>query len=360
VAPDEMLAALQTQAEEGRVRFDVFMETILYHPRLGYYAQRADRAGREGDFLTGPELSPLFGACAAQWARECWQEAGSPERFHLVEVGAGRGTLAANLMGGAAPDFASALRVHLVERGTAPRRALQQRFSNQDNVRSYASIDELPSRLGAGAFVANELFDNLPVRRLMRAGGWKEVVVRIKGRQLREDLVPAPKELVDLADDHGLRLAEGQTAEVCPAAVPLLASVLDRFEQGGLLVFDYGGEADEVSGDAAPHGTLAAHRGHSRHPDVLSDPGDQDVTAHVNFTPLRVAAEARGFAPVRVVGQGTFLLEHGLVDRLQERVANAADDLERLRWTQWAKQLYHPEAMGSAFRAMYARKRQHG
>jgi SAM-dependent MidA family methyltransferase len=361
VAPDAaelLLKALGAQAVDRCVRFDRFMETVLYHPELGYYARSESRAGRQGDFLTSPEVAPLFGECVAAWIEEVWSGGGRPSPFHVVEAGAGRGTLAAAVAAATTGELAPHIRFHLVERGAAPRGALEERMRADARVRVYASVDVLPARLGAGVFVANELFDNLPVRRLMMADGWKEIHVRISGRRLREELLPAPEPLVAQARAHGLALSEGQSGEVSEGAVPLLESILSRFTTGGLLLFDYGGEAAEMSGDAAPNGTVAAHRGHAAHPDLYSDLGGQDVTAHVNFTPLRQAAERLGYGPCHFATQAQFLLERGLPERLVARVDAEPDPFERLRLSQFAKQLYHPEAMGESFRVLYATKRQ--
>lgn len=349
---------LLQEAADKRLRFDRFMEVVLYHPTWGYYARTAERAGRSGDFLTSPEVSPLFGECVAAWVQEVWEVVGRPKTFHVVEVGAGRGTLAASVVGALPRELEPGLRVHLVERGDAPREALARRFASDERVGVYEDVEGLPRNLGPGVFVANELFDNLPVRRLMRADGWKEIYVRIEGKRLREELRPAPNDLVALARAHGVEVDEGQSAEVCETGVPLLESVLGRLDRGGLLVFDYGGEAREVSGDAAPNGTVAAYRGHATHPDLYSNLGEQDLTSNVNFTPLRQAAERLGYRPAHLVTQSHFLLEQKLPERLVALIEKEKDAFQRLRLTQFSKQLYHPESMGGAFRVLYATKRQ--
>lgn len=351
-ATDPIIKALLGVADGKQVRFDRFMDTVLYEPQLGYYARSSERAGRGGDFITSPEVSNLFAECVRHWIREAWTQSRKPKAFTVVEVGAGRGTLARDLMDSNADPIQSNLRFFLVERGTAPRDALVERFKGDPRVQVFPDIEELPNDLADGVFIANELFDNLPVRRLMRADGWKEIVVGIHGSKLREELVDAPADLIRTAEQQGIALAEGESAEVSQGAVPLLRSVLSRFRSGGLLVFDYGGDAKEVSGNAAPHGTLSAHRGHARHGDLYSSPGDQDITAHVNFTPLREEAERLGFG-VRLDTQAQFLLGHRLAERVVERVEKEQDPFLKLRLSQFAKQLYHPEAMGGSFRVLH-------
>lgn len=342
------------------LRFDEFMDIVLYDPDHGYFSKRADRAARTGDFVTSPEISALFGACVTRWLERVGRPLAAQE-FHVVEVGAGRGTLAESLLqASASSPLGPALRLHLVERGRAPRVALTERFAaalEAGRVHVYESVEELPLRFPAGAFLANELFDNLPVRRLMRADGWKEIRLKVAGHRLAETLVEAPADLVDVAQRHGLRLGEGHSGEVAPDAPRLLAAVASRFERGGLLLIDYGGPAEAVSGEAAPHGTLAAHRGHTTSRDYYHHLGDQDLTAHVNFTPLLDEARRLGFEP-RLLPQAQFLLDHGFAEAFTLRLQQAPDEFERLRLTQLAKQLYHPEAMGEAFHVLMAEKGQ--
>lgn len=330
------------------LRFDHFMEVVLYDPHVGYYAQPADRVGRQGDFLTNVELGDLFGACVAQWLHRAWLSVGRGP-FQVLELGAGAGRLA-NAVWTNAPDqqFQKDLRFHLVERGPAAR-AAHARLPLP--VESHASLDEVPAHLGVGALVAHELFDNLPTRRVMRADGWKEIVVRLNGNRLREDLVEAPPDLRELVARLGVRLREGQSAEVCAEAEPLLARALSRLDRGRLLVVDYGGEADELYGDRHPQGTLATYRGHAPGGSPYDHLGEQDVTAHVNFTPLRRAAEAFGFK-TQLVTQSRFLIDNGLADVVARRLERETDELAKLRLTQWARILYHPDAWGERFQVL--------
>lgn len=349
-APAPLWDRLVAEAGPGqRLRFDQFMEIVLYDPDHGYYARRPDRAGRNGDFLTSVELSPLFGACVAHWLHEVYRQSGSGP-FHLVELGAGRGTLARTILGALPQDaFRSDLRLHLVERSASARES--QDGLAHPHVHRYASLEEVPARLGRGAVLANELFDNLPVRRVMRARGWKEIVLRVGGRALREELVDAPPDLRSLIEAHGVRLAEGQCAEVSPEAGPTLRRALSRLEAGGLLLIDYGDEAPRLYGDTFPQGTLATHRAHVAAHDYYGALGEQDLTAHVNFTVLRRVAEDLGFV-VRLETQTEFLARNGLPELVARALETEQNEWAKIRITQWARILYHPEAMGERFRAL--------
>lgn len=343
-----------------RLRFDEFQRIALYAPQAGFFQRTAARAGREGDFLTSPEVAPLFAEVLAEVLREDAALLDADE-FHVLEVGAGRGTLARDLH--AALRFTSLaprLRFHLVEVSEAPRSAHAQALANVPTHQwtSYSDESQLPREpWPAGILLANELFDNLPVRRIMQTARLEEIHVQLGARGIREVLEAAPVELAAYLEGQGIRLSVGQTAEICLEAPLLLARLLTHFRRGSVLLIDYGDEARHLY-DASrfPHGTLAAHRAHTTHTDFYARPGEEDLTAHVNFTPLLTTLDAAGFERVFFGTQMRFLLDHGLPQLLERRRAAIRDEFEKLVLTQRAKQLYHPEAMGEAFRVLHARK----
>jgi SAM-dependent MidA family methyltransferase len=357
---DELRKRLAKAAGKSkRLRFDEFQRIALYDPEFGYFATSAHRAGRDGDFLTSPEVTPLFGECIANALRADATSMNALE-FHILDAGAGKGTLVRDVWDALRfHTLARTVHFHLLETSRAARDQHLAVLADlpRDRWTSYASIDELPKTPWEhGAIVANELFDNLPVRRVMMGKALQEILVRVTPKMLREELVEAPIELQAYLDAQGVRLVTGQTAEICTQAPEFLAKLLVHFRRASAILIDYGDEARHLY-DAArfPHGTLATHRGHASHTDFYSQPGEHDLTAHVNFTPLRETLEAAGLGVVSFGSQMKFLLEHGLPDALQRRTAAAKDDFEKLRWNQWAKQLYHPEAMGEAFRVLHAR-----
>lgn len=334
-----------------RLRFDQFMETVLYDPTLGYYSTRADRAARTGDFVTSVELGDLLGATLERHLQEFWRLTGE-QSLDVVEVGAGRGTLALSVVRNAAQSrFRDQLHFHLVERSAAAREFHAQ--LPREHAQSYASVDDLPPQFETGFLLAHELFDNLPVRRVLRSGGWKEIVLRLNGGRVEEEAVPADPDLLHEIRAHHVRLAEGQRAEVCPGASRLLGSVLQRFGTGGLLVFDYGDEAAFLYGDAHPGGTLATHRGHAASDALYEDLGERDLTADVNFTVLRETAEALGYS-TRLTTQSRFLLDQGLPDLVAARMAATREELAKAQLAQWARVLYHPEGFGERMRVLSA------
>lgn len=350
---------LVAAGKKRRLRFDHFQRIVLYDPEDGYYARSARRAGREGDFITSPEIAPLFAECVAHALRADAEHFGT-DSFHVLEVGAGRGTLARDTWSALRrTPLARRLHFHLVDVSAAARREQERSLAELPPGRwnAHASSEDLPREpWPAGILIANELFDNLPVRRVMQTDRLHEIVLHLGARGIREELVPAPVELSAYLEAQGVRLATGQTAEVCLEAPQLLAQLLTHFRRGSVVLIDYGDEARRVyDPDRFPHGTLAAHRAHAADTDYYARPGEQDLTAHVNFTPLLSTLDAAGYRTLFFGSQTKFLLNHDLPQLLQQRVASTHDEFEKLRYTQWARQLYHPEALGEAFHVLHAR-----
>ena len=247
-----------------RERFDAYVERALYHPERGFYAA-GGQAGRRGDFLTSPEVGPLFGAVLGRALDTWWRELGEPEPFTVVEAGAGPGTLARTILA-AAPECTPALRYVTVERSAA------QRTQHPDGVEARA---DLPGGPVTGVVLANELLDNVPFRLVERtAEGWEEVWVE-GGREVLHPVdAPWPAVLV------GLDAPVGARVPVQEQAAAWLADALARVERGRVVVVDY---ADTTTSMAhrAQREWLRTYRGHDRGGDPLDDPGSQDVTVEV-------------------------------------------------------------------------------
>lgn len=293
-----------------------------------YYATR-DPLGAAGDFTTAPEISQMFGELIGLWAADLWDRAGRPE-VAWVELGPGRGTLTADALramraAGLTPP------VHFVENSPALRdiqaRAVPDATWHDD-------VSSLPDDR-ALIVVANEFFDALPVRQLVRGpDGWRERLVAcqdtlflpIAGGAMPPGIMP---EALDNA-------APGSVVETSPASVAIMAGLAALIEaQGGaMLVIDYGYEGPAV-GD-----TLQAVRGHA-YANPFEAPGEQDLTAHVDFATLGLAAEASGCVRAGPVGQGTFLTALGIDARATALGPRVADDRRRL-----------VDEMGELFRVM--------
>jgi len=318
-----------------------FMDLALYDAEFGYYARAAQRSGRAGDFFTSVDVGAIFGELleikvaemasllesdALPEARTPKPEARSPKpKFHfdLVEAGAGNGRLSADILRAARrrhPRTYDGARLHLVE-ASPEARAAQRAVLGDVADRLVNSSDRFPSAV-EGVIVANELVDALPVHQVvMGAGGLKEIYVAYDdGLVLVEGPASTP-ELQRYLDRLGVSLEPGWRVEISLRAVEWIRDVAQRLRRGFVIVIDYGHEARELYSITHSAGTLTAFAGHTmagpadtadgRRPAWLLDPGEQDLTAHVDFTSLRASAEAEGLTTLGFLDQTYFLL--GLV-----------------------------------------------
>jgi len=264
---DEFHEALA--AAGGALRFDRFVDLALYG-RTGFYTA-SGRAGRRGDFLTSPEVGPLFGAVVARWLDHEWERLDRPEPFRVIDLGAGPGTLARSVIA-ARPACGEALDYVAVEVSSA------QRASHPDGVRSVAG---LPDGAAPGVVIANELLDNLPFRLLVMDGGWREAWVARDGDRLVEVLRPAEPTGVALPE----RAPHGARFPVQERAAAWLADALGRLRAGALVVVDYARWFDDFASRPWRE-WLRTYAGHARGGHYLGDVGRQDVTCEVSVAQL--------------------------------------------------------------------------
>lgn len=306
------------------ISFGEFMEVALYDPARGFYGAHGS-AGRRGDFITSPELGPLFGAVVARALDEWWDGLGRPDPFIVVEAGAGRGALA-EAIAGAAPRCGEALRYVAVERSVRLRAAVADQ-----GIRALA---ELPSEPFTGVILANELLDNLSFEMLERsASGWLQVRVgQEDDGTLVEELVPAPEELARQAGALAPGAPAGSRIPLQMAAARWVADALSLLIRGRLVVFDYAVPSTAELAGRPWSEWVRTYTGHRRGGHPLEAPGEQDITVDVCVDQL--AAGAR--APDRDRSQAAFLRAYG-IDEFWEDArrawhANAAKgDLEAFR-----------------------------
>ncbi len=345
----------------GPITVAEFMELALYHPTLGYYTTAPRRSGRRGDFFTSPDVSPLFGELVAVQLAEMWRLLGAPAIFDLVEAGAGDGRLARHVLQAAQvtePAFYEAVRLRLVERSPAAR-AAQPATLGPHRARLASSEAALPDAV-TGVILANELRDALPTHLVvMREGGVREVFVTDRGgRFVLLEGPPSTPALAAFLARVGGTLEPGSRAEVNLAADAWIADAACALRRGFLLLIDYGAEAAALWSGAHPAGTLRSVRGHALDPtpdDWLCEPGARDLTAHVNLTAVRLAAERAGFVTLAALDQTYFLLGLGLADHLEHRPGERPEDTRRRRLA--AKQLVVPGGPGSTHKVLVFGKR---
>lgn len=292
---------------EGPIGIDRFMALALGHPRHGYYMTR-DPFGLAGDFVTAPEISQMFGEVLGLWAAITWQQMGSPARVALVELGPGRGTLMMDALRAAraVPGFAEALEVHLVEMSPVLARAQATQLAGSGHEPAWhATIDELPPDVPL-IMLANEFFDALPVRQFVAtAEGWREKLVGTDDAgRLVFGLDPA------VTDALTLKAPAGAIFETSPIGLDIMRRLAERLaRQGGALIaIDYG-HARSAYGDS-----LQAVQGHAFVP-VLDNPGEADITAHVDFATLAIAAGRGGAKAHPIISQACLLERLGIRER---------------------------------------------
>lgn len=341
---------------EGTLPFDVFMEEALYHPAGGYYSSDQLRSVAGGDFLTSPEVSTEFGRTLAHWVDREWARLGKPaeEKFQVLEVGAGGGTLLAPLR----ESTTAPATFWAVERSPAARKRLEQLLASGQVL---SGEDGLPQGF-QGVILANELLDNFPMAIARRTtSGWEELGVGIVSPE-EIALVPmlARPEVVEWADRFGGDLTAGSMVEVQLQAGWWVTGMLSRLREGSLVLFDYGDTTEELV-PRRSSGTLRTYRAHHLGPLPWDEPGATDITADVNFSALSAAAVAAG-ATVRILRQDEFLSELGLRDRLRHiRQAELLSRKEgRLEPSLTATRveigtLLHPRGLGD-FRVLVAQK----
>jgi NADH dehydrogenase [ubiquinone] 1 alpha subcomplex assembly factor 7 len=336
-------------AREGPLTVAAFMEEALLNPAHGYYTTR-DPFGLRGDFVTAPEISQMFGELIGAWCAVVWQGLGRPDPVHLVELGPGRGTLMADLLRATrtVPGFNAAARVHLVEISPALRacqRAALERVLPGAPPTWHDGFATVPN--GPLLVIANEFFDALPIRQFQRAEGrWRERLVDLDDEGNLHFVLSPPTSAEALIPRALHDAPDGAVVEVSPTAINFVHAVAARVarDTGAALIIDYGHP------ESAPSDTLQAVKGHAPH-EVLADPGEADLTAHVDFAALAHAAGAAGAAVFGPIAQGTFLARLGLAARARALSAKAtaiqADAIAAA-----ARRLTDADAMGALFKVL--------
>ncbi|WP_426116450.1 class I SAM-dependent methyltransferase [Massilia sp. PWRC2] len=356
-APDALAAShalLQRIADDiaragGAISFARFMELALYTPGLGYYSGGAAKLGAAGDFTTAPELSPLFGATIARVASAIIAQSAPA----ILEFGAGTGKLAHDVLSALAADGIAVDQYLIVELSGELRQRQQQALRDFPQVRW---LDALPVSF-SGVVLANEVLDAMPVELVSKeSAGWQQVTVTIEdgrlawGRQAPDAALALQlaRQIVDAAT-----LDVGYLTEVHPLAVGFMASLARMLSNGGggaALLFDYGFPAHEYYVDDRTGGTVMCHYRHHAHTDPFYVPGLQDITAHVDFTAMALAAQEGGLEVLAYMSQAGFLLAGGITELLLR--TDPADAARYLPQANAVQKLLSPAEMGELFKVL--------
>ncbi|QGG49331.1 class I SAM-dependent methyltransferase [Heliorestis convoluta] len=363
---------LKAQMKNGPITFRDFMDITLYHRDFGYYTADRSPLGREGDFITSPEVSPLFGQLLARQIEEMWRLLRCPSPFSIVELGPGRGVMAHSILEALqSSELAEHLIYHLVEVSAQRKEEQQKRLSELIAYKSYdlpvsaskgsygwSKPDQLPENI-EGLFLSNEFFDALPVHRLVqRESGLQELYVTSqKDTFAWQEGALSQESLASWVDQHisqrGIALEEGQIIEINPSIGDWLTWIDRHLHCGFLLTIDYGHPAEVLYHPSRREGTLMTYFQHQANSNPFEEVGLKDLTTHVDFTALHTLGQERGWRTVGLTNQMWFLISLLDPEEMKPRATMTVDDFRR---QQQLKKLIQPWGMGETFRILIQTK----
>jgi len=343
------LIAAEISRNDGAISFARYMELALYAPDLGYYSGGSAKLGKDGDFTTAPELTPLFGAAVAQAAAAIIAQS-APQ---ILEFGAGTGKLAFDILTEMAVAGVAIERYFIVELSG------ELRARQQDKLRDFPQVvwlDEFPDAFD-GVVVGNEVLDAMPVHLITRhPQGWQELQVTVRDGRFDYLETPAGPELlaqIALQIPEHDSLPVGYVSEVHGVACGFMATLARMLRNGranAAFLFDYGFPAHEYYLGQRATGTLMCHYRHHAHPDPFYYPGLQDITAHVDFTAMALAAQEAGAEVLAYLNQAGFLIGAGAGELLLR--TDPSDALRYLPQAKALQKLLSPAEMGELFKVL--------
>lgn len=355
-----LFAAIQERIQAaGAISFCEFMALALYAPQWGYYNRPQIQIGRRGDFLTSSSLTRDFAELLTDAFVQMWHALDCPQRFTLLEMGAGEGEFADGVLGYSQvtyPDFFAALEYRIQEQSPSLRERQQQRLARWgDRLRWQGS--ETAAEPIAGCIFSNEVVDAFPVHRLQWQGGnWQEIYVTLDSQGAFQEVLSPLKDnriheyFATVGIDPSQQgYGEGYRTEVNLHLIPWLRDLSQRLERGFVLTIDYGYPARQYYHPARCEGTLQCYYRHRCHANPYRFVGEQDITAHVDITALIRYGEQFGLETLYVTRQSLFLMALGLGDRLlaqQQRNGNLRQALNR---HQSLHQLIDPLGLGGFY-----------
>jgi SAM-dependent MidA family methyltransferase len=363
--------------ERGPIPFSRYMKMCLYDPEYGYYSRNAEQFGKAGDFYTSSDVHAVFGRLLARQFAEMWRALGSPQQIELVELGPGRGLFAQDVLDWSEkkfPDFFQVLHYSLLENSAALHKRLGETLRRQikSGKATLVAEDEgavgtqdssaanhlaaplprtFPATLPLIVF-ANEFFDALPVEVLSDKGSLR---VAAHEDRFAEEWASASASELEFLKRYGIQPEGGERTEVCLGAMSWARRIATTIQRGFLIAIDYGYTREEQL--AGRHlNTLMTYRQHSAGPDPYEAPGEQDITAHVNFTALAAVLEAGGMQTQKLRTQSQFLLGIGESNQFADAFEECRLPQEKAKVALQLKHLVTPMGMGEAFHVLVASK----
>jgi SAM-dependent MidA family methyltransferase len=343
----------------GPITFADYMRECLYHPVHGYYSKAESKLF--ADYYTSVDVHPIFAHLLARQFAEMWESLGGPKEFTLVEGGAGVGRFAAQVLDfckAKLPAFYGALRYVAVERSALRREQAMIGAKRHAAAEQFTATAEVPAHVAAGCIFSNELADALPVHRVvMDRGTLKEIHVDFRDGHFVDALAPLSTcAITEYLAAQNIALSEGQHAEAGLEACDWIGEIGRRLERGYVLTIDYGHPAAELFDGHHMRGTLLAYQNHRASEEFYASPGEQDLTAHVNFTALESWGKRSGLETAGFTSQTSFLLALGQGNEFADLYEEGQTEGERTRARLQLKTLIHPEGMGERFQVLIQRK----
>jgi len=354
--------------ELGPIPFSRYMEMCLYDPEAGYYSRNVEQFGKAGDFYSSSDVHAVFGRLLARQFEEMWRALGSPEEIEILELGPGRGLFARDVLDWLEKKFPECFRaVHysLSERSPRLRERLQAtlerhfaagKASTGNGATSVAPSEPLVERALAPEVplivFANELFDALPVEVLRPEG---ELRIAENDGRFIETWLPASAGNLDYLDRYSVHPEEGERVETARVAQQTMSQLAASIERGFIIAIDYGyTRTEQLAG--RHRGTVTAYRQHSVSDNPYEAPGEQDITAHVNFTALATAAEQQGMQVQPLLTQSQFLMGIGEPNQFADAFEDCRVPQEHAKVALQLKHLVTPAGMGESFQVLVASK----
>jgi SAM-dependent MidA family methyltransferase len=363
VAPHTTVLAEQLRERirrEGPITFREWIRAALYDEAEGYYRRPHRIWGREGDYRTSPERSVLFAATFARYFAGLYQQLGNPRSFSIVEVGGGAGYFAFGVLQTLEktyPRVFAATRYVFDEISDPARATAREQLAPFADHLKFATLDDV--EIDPGIVFSNELLDAFPVHRVTLIDGTLCEYYVTLGTEENFDWMIGPTstdELAEYVDRHGIRLREGQVAEINLETELWLANVAAKLRRGYLITVDYGAEAAELySLTEWQQGTLRGFHQHAFVENLLAAPGDSDLTSTINWTAFRSVAERLGLETVSFARQDKFLLASGLLDLLELQSANV-NESDKMRLSTAAREMILPNGMAASFQVLVQKK----
>jgi SAM-dependent MidA family methyltransferase len=342
---------------DGPIPFSRYMEMCLYEPDLGYYSRSREQFGKAGDFYTSSDVHAVFGRLLARQFEEMWRVLDSPRHIDVIELGPGRGLFAGDVLDWSAktfPEFSRALHYALVEQAAHLRDRLQERLAEHiaaERARVFESLEAAASTVGKNIIVfGNEFFDALPVEVVDYRGGLR---IGLENGRFVETFVPPTAAEVEFLDRYGIHPEQGERVEATLVSLEWMERIAEIFrgKRGLLVLIDYGYTREEQL--AGRHrDTILSYRQHTASTSPYEAPGEQDITAHVNFTALRARGVERGLDPMALLTQSQFLIGIGEETQFADAFQECKLPQERAKVALQLKHLITPTGMGETFQVL--------